>query len=71
MHSAGRILVVDDEEVICNTLRIYLESEGFSVHAVHSAREAMAQLEAARAIDPQNRKIQDRIRALRELERDR
>ncbi len=42
---AGRILVVDDEEVICHTLRLYLESEGFSVEAVQSARAALALLE--------------------------
>ena len=45
MRSNGKILVVDDEEIICNTLRIYLESEGFDVKAVQSGREAVELLE--------------------------
>jgi CheY-like chemotaxis protein len=44
MHRAGNILVVDDEEIICDTVRFYLESEGFNVTAVHSGQEALARL---------------------------
>ena len=37
---------MDDEDVICSTLRIYLESEGFAVRTVNSGRKALAELES-------------------------
>jgi FixJ family two-component response regulator len=46
MQRSGNVLVVDDEEVICDTLRFYLESEGFDVRTVHSGRDALARLAA-------------------------
>jgi FixJ family two-component response regulator len=45
MPTAGRVLVVDDEEVICKTLRIYLESEGYTAQTVQSGRDAVRHLE--------------------------
>ena len=44
MDSSGKILVVDDEEVICNTLRLYLESQGFAVETANSGHEAIARI---------------------------
>ena len=40
-RNAMHILVVDDEEDICEILKFNLESEGYSVDAVTSAEEAM------------------------------
>lgn len=37
-----RILVVDDEETLCEALRFHLEAEGYSVDTAHSAEEALA-----------------------------
>jgi two-component system, OmpR family, alkaline phosphatase synthesis response regulator PhoP len=37
-----RILIVDDEEDICEILKFNLESEGFKVDTVNSAEEALA-----------------------------
>ena len=31
MMSAGKILVVDDDQNICELLRLYIEKEGFEV----------------------------------------
>lgn len=36
-----RILVVDDEETLCEALRVYLESEGYEVDVAYSAEEAL------------------------------
>lgn len=36
-----RILVVDDEETLCEVLRFNLEAEGFSVDVAYSAEEAL------------------------------
>lgn len=36
-----RILVVDDEEDLCEILRFNLEAEGFAVDTAHSAEEAL------------------------------
>lgn len=36
-----RLLVVDDEETLCEALRCYLEAEGFEVATAHSAEEAL------------------------------
>ncbi len=43
-----RILVVDDEENICRSLRMILEREGYQVNGVHSAAEMRAFPERAR-----------------------
>jgi two-component system, OmpR family, alkaline phosphatase synthesis response regulator PhoP len=40
---ASRILVVDDEEDICEILKFNLESEGYVVDTVNSAEEALLQ----------------------------
>lgn len=37
-----RILVVDDEETLCEVLRFNLEAEGYDVDVAHSAEEALA-----------------------------
>lgn len=37
-----RILVVDDEETLCEVLRFNLEAEGYSVDVAHSAEEVLA-----------------------------
>jgi len=41
MNNKARILVVDDEEDICEIIKYNLESEGFSVDTVTSAEEAL------------------------------
>lgn len=38
---ADRILVVDDEETLCEALRFNLEAEGFEVDVAYSAEEAL------------------------------
>ena len=42
MESKGRILVVDDEETLCEALRFNLEAEGYEVDVAYSAEEALA-----------------------------
>lgn len=42
MEKRKRILVVDDEETLCEALRFNLESEGYSVDTAHSAEEALS-----------------------------
>ena len=42
----GRVLVVDDEEVIAQTLREFLHGEGFDVAVAGNAREALALAES-------------------------
>ena len=37
-----KILVVDDETTLCDTLRFNLELEGYEVDTVYSAEEALA-----------------------------
>ena len=37
-----RILVVDDEETLCEALRYNLEAEGFTVDVAYSAEEALS-----------------------------
>ena len=37
-----RILVVDDEETLCEALKFNLEAEGYEVDTAHSAEEALA-----------------------------
>ncbi len=36
-----RVLLVDDDEALCELLSEYLESEGFSVHSVHDGAQAL------------------------------
>ena len=43
-QDAARILVVDDEEVICDILKDFLEYEGFEVEACQSGEDAIAKL---------------------------
>lgn len=42
MKTAERILVVEDEETICEALRFNLEAEGYFVDTAHSAEEALS-----------------------------
>ncbi|MCX6309844.1 MAG: DNA-binding response regulator, partial [Bacteroidia bacterium] len=39
--SKARILVVDDEEDLCEILQFNLESEGYEVETANSAEEAL------------------------------
>lgn len=41
METTKRILVVDDEETLCDTLGFNLEAEGYSVDTAYSAEEAL------------------------------
>lgn len=41
MERTGHILVVDDEETLCDTLAFNLESEGYRVDTAYSAEEAL------------------------------
>lgn len=41
MEDIRRILVVDDEETLCEALRFSLESEGYKVDVAYSAEEAL------------------------------
>lgn len=38
---AKKILVVDDEEILCEVLKLNLESEGYEVDTAHSAEQAL------------------------------
>ena len=42
MEGKKRILVIDDEETLCEALRFSLESEGYKVDVAYSAEEALA-----------------------------
>lgn len=42
METMKRILVVDDEETLCDTLGFNLEAEGYAVKTAYSAEEALA-----------------------------
>ena len=44
--SPGRVLIVDDEEVIAATLKEFLQGEGFEVATAHDLPSALAQVEA-------------------------
>ena len=44
-----RILVVDDEAAIRDTLRMVLEYEGYEVHTVGDGKAALAELDASPA----------------------
>ena len=39
--SAGKILVVDDDQNICELLRLYIEKEGFEVRIANDGRKAL------------------------------
>lgn len=41
MEANKRILIVDDEETLCDTLALNLEAEGYSVDTAYSAEEAL------------------------------
>lgn len=41
MKNENRILVVDDEDTLCEIMRLNLEIEGFEADVVHSAEEAL------------------------------
>jgi DNA-binding NtrC family response regulator len=43
---AGRVLIVDDEEVIASTLKEFLQGEGFEVATARDLPSALAQVEA-------------------------
>jgi DNA-binding NtrC family response regulator len=45
MDEQARILVVDDEEGMCEFLRYLLEGEGYGVELAHSATEALTKIE--------------------------
>jgi DNA-binding NtrC family response regulator len=45
MSHQDRILVVDDEEAICDVLREFLSGEGYRVECAHDGTEARATLE--------------------------
>ena len=47
-HSRPPILVVDDDAKIVQLLRMYLEREGFQVHAARDGREAIEMFDAGR-----------------------
>ena len=40
--SLGRVLVVDDDDVIRQLIRVNLELEGFEVHTAHDGEDALA-----------------------------
>ncbi|HHY92444.1 MAG TPA: response regulator transcription factor [Firmicutes bacterium] len=42
------ILVVEDEEPVCDLVRVYLEKEAFTVEVAHDGREALAKVEQGR-----------------------
>ena len=39
--SAGKILVVDDDQNICELLRLYIEKKGFEVRIANDGRKAL------------------------------
>ena len=41
MMSAGKILVVDDDQNICELLRLYIEKKGFEVRIANDGRKAL------------------------------
>ncbi|HBN82142.1 MAG TPA: DNA-binding response regulator, partial [Ruminococcaceae bacterium] len=44
--AAGKILVVDDDQNICELLRLYVEKEGFNVVIANDGRKALEIFEA-------------------------
>ena len=41
IHMRARILVIDDEEALCEILKFNLEKEGYEVDCAYSAEEAL------------------------------
>ena len=41
METTKRILIVDDEETLCDALAFNLEAEGYEVETAYSAEEAL------------------------------
>ena len=41
MMSAGKILVVDDDQNICELLRLYIEKEGFEVRIANADTQSI------------------------------
>ena len=39
--ATGRILIVDDEETLCEVLKLNLENEGYDVDVAFSAEQAL------------------------------
>ena len=39
--AAGKILIVDDDQNICELLRLYIEKEGFDVRIANDGRKAL------------------------------
>ena len=46
MSGPARVLVVDDEPVVCDVLARYLERDGFEVHTAADGEDAVARFEA-------------------------
>ena len=44
--SLGKVLVIDDDNNICELLRLYLEKEGYSVILSHDGEEAIVKFNA-------------------------
>lgn len=49
--SGEKLLIIDDDEALCQLLADYLTHEGYEVAAVHSAEAALARLEGDEAWD--------------------
>ncbi|HEY2472350.1 MAG TPA: response regulator [Terracidiphilus sp.] len=49
VQSLGRVLILDDEQIIANTLALILNRSGYEARAVYSAEGA---IEAARQLSP-------------------
>lgn len=43
--AAGKILVVDDDQNICELLRLYLEKEGYNVALAHDGKKALEEFD--------------------------
>ena len=41
MNGKTRILIVDDDENICQLLKLYLDKEGYENLAVHNGKQAL------------------------------
>ena len=44
--ASGKILVVDDDQNICELLRLYIEKEGFQVAIANDGRQALDMFES-------------------------
>jgi DNA-binding NtrC family response regulator len=59
MQTKGRILLVDDDESICNVLDIVLKNEGYDITTCRSASSAMRYFQDASLKDPFDIVLQD------------